>query len=567
MKKMEFQNVILCTTLIGALCSASTPVVETEQGKLRGVRAGNVNQYFGIPYATSKRFHPPKEPKSWEGVFNAVNSISACAQTKSTLLIPDEDCLHLDVYTPENSRPGDKLPVFVFIHGGSFFSGTKALYNPENLVAKNIIAVTINYRLGVLGFLCVNGVANLGLKDQTSALRWINKNIAAFGGDPDQVTLAGQDSGAAAASMHMLSDQSAGLFHKVILMSGFALAPWSFNVDPVRDALDDANIISKAKTERDIYRVFNNAPIRELLTATRDLSTNLRNFKYSPCVDSELSDPFFRDTPYEIIKSGNFNKVPVMMGVTDQEGIAFYGSHNKSTFADLNTNFTEQLPAVFSCSEDEREEIANKIRENYFAKYTINEKAMRRVVKFGSDWQAHSTFDAVSDLLAEHSGEPVYKYVFSYDGSRNYFKMLFGGDTSKLKGASHNDDLFYVFKPVGVSLPVSKDDNKMIERYTTMIANFIKYSNPTPRTTSLLPEDWPPSTNQESYIMHLDRNLKVTKGPWQKDGFFLDQLCTAGLQGYMPCESQGQCQPDVSSEQKDDNWRNWFFKLLFTAME
>ncbi|XP_060805710.1 esterase E4-like [Amyelois transitella] len=554
-----FCSILLCNSVRAIFFS---PTVEIEQGKLRGVRGGaGINQYFGIPYAISERFQPPREPRRWEGMFNAMNSISACAQARGALILTNEDCLELDVYTPQNSKPGDKLPVFVFFHGGSFFSGTKTLYNPEFLVTKNIVAVTVNYRLGVLGFLCLNGVANLGLKDQAAALRWVRKNIAAFGGDPDHVTIAGQSAGSAATSMHLLSEHSAGLFHKAILMSGNALAPWTFNVDPLRAALVDANKIAKAETEEDVYKIFASSPIRELLTTTRDVSTNLRSFKYAPCVDSNTNDPFFRDTPYEIIKSGNFNKVPVLVGTTDQEGITFYGSSNRSTFVELNTNFTEQLPAVFACSEEDREVIADKVRAYYFGRQPINEKAVRRVVRYASEWAVHATYDAFSQLLAEHSGEPVYKYAFSYDGDRNFIKIFSGGAASVLKGAAHGDDLFYLFKPAGLPIPSTKRDKLFIERYTSILANFIKYSNPTPHPTSLIPE-WPPSTSYESYIMHFDRALKVTRGPYHRDTFFLDLLCSYGLHGHVPCRSQELCHPDVydivSPGPEEQNWCYWF---------
>ncbi|XP_053614449.1 esterase FE4-like [Plodia interpunctella] len=529
-------------TLASAYCLFLSPIVEIEQGKLRGIRVSGVNRYYGIQYATSDRFHPPKEPRRWSGVYNAVNPVKApCAQITRYTLLQNEQCLYLDVYTPENAKPGDKLPVFIFIHGGGFYFGSKLLYNPEFLVTKNIVAVSINYRLGVFGFLCVNGVANLGLKDQVAALRWVKKNIAAFGGDPNHVTLAGQSAGAVSTSMHMVSEKSAGLFHKAILLSGYSLAPWAFNVDPITSALTDANLIDEARTEHDIYRIFAKSSTREVLLATQDVFYNM-SFKYSPCLDSNFPDPFFRDAPYEIMKSGYFNRVPVLMGVTNNEGIMFYGSNNRSSFAEWDSNFVTRLPSVFSwCSKDDQYRIAKRLRYHYFGYQTIDERSVKTLVRYYNHWLDHGTFDAFAQLLVQHSGEPVYKYVFSYQGLRNIPKFVFGGAATRLYGASHSDDLGYLFKPAGLPIPTSKEDARFIDRYTTMIANFIKYSDPTPRRTSLLPVRWPPSTSRHSDIMHLDRTLKITRGPYLKDRFYLDILCTYGLKGFVPCESRQQC--------------------------
>ncbi|XP_013192630.1 esterase FE4-like [Amyelois transitella] len=522
----------------------STPVIKLEQGKLRGVRSIlGVNQYFGIPYGSSERFQPPKEPRKWKGTLNAVNRFTSCAQAVTFITHTNEDCLELDVYTPGSAHPGDNIPVFVFLHGGAYYYGNKAITDPEFLVTKNIIAVIINYRLTVLGFFCANGIANLGLKDQTAALKWVKKNIAAFGGDPNNVSLAGQSAGASAAAMHMLSEHSKGLFHKLILMSGTSLVPWAFNPEPMRPAFEDANKIADAQDEEDLYNIFTTYPMRQILRATLGVSYNSRYFKYSPCIDSNATDPFFRDTPYEIIKSGHFNKVPVLLGVAEVEGMLFYGINRRSTLTEWNSNFIDRLPSVFSwCSNEDRKRIARKIRSHYFGKREIDENSKDGIMRFYSDWMGHATFDAFADLLVKYSKEPVYKYVFSYEGDRNFAKLF--GRGGRAKGATHSDDLFYVFKPGGLSLLLSNDDKLFIDRYTSLLANFMKYGNPTPSPTALLPTPWPATTTNASYIMHLDRSLKVTRGAWHKNRFFLDLLCTYGQKGYVPCDSKEMCNLD-----------------------
>lgn len=404
----------------------------------------------------------------------AINRFASCAQTVFSLTVGTEDCLQLDVYTPENTDHHAKLPVIMFLHGGAYYYGSKSHYDPEFLVTKNTVAVIINYRVGVLGFLCLNEVANLGLKDQVAALKWIKKNIAAFGGDPDNVTICGQSAGASSAAMHFLSPSSKGLFHKAILLSGSPLAPWAFNVEPSVPAIEDARKLAEINDAEDVIRTFNETGVRDLLKATRDTSIDTRYFKYSPCVETNNSNPFFPDSPYEILKSGNFNKVPTIIGFADVEGILFYGLHNDRTFKEFDENFLEKLPSVFNrCSEKDRALISDKLRKYYFKSEPIDAKRINGVVDYYSDWIAYSSVHAFSAILAEVSDKPVYNYIFSYEGGRNFAKMLLGSRAG-LQGASHSDDLFYLFKPGGLSLILSSADKLFIDKWTGMLANFMR---------------------------------------------------------------------------------------------
>lgn len=398
----------------------------------------------------------------------------SCAQTVASLKFGKEECLELDVYTPDQESQ-EKLPVLVFIHGGAYYYGSKWNYDPEFLVNKNVIVVVINYRLGVLGFLCLNGAANLGLKDQVAALKWIKRNIAAFGGDPDNVTLSGQSAGASAAAMHLLSKTSKGLFHKAILLSGTSITPWAYNVEPEKAAFEDAAKLGNVNNEEDVYNIFSNASLNDLLDKCSDTSINPRYFKFSPCIDSNYTEPFFGDTPYDVITSGNFNKVPIISGFADVEGMLFYGLNNENTLRDIDENLIEKLPSVFShCSLNDKQDIESKIRSYYFKKKRITRNSVKGVVSFYSDWIAYSTADAFSNLMIRYSDKPVYNYIFSYVGNRNFAKFLFGSQT-KLEGASHSDDIFYIFKPGGLPLVLSKYDEIFIDRLTTMLSNFMKY--------------------------------------------------------------------------------------------
>ncbi|XP_061384324.1 juvenile hormone esterase-like [Danaus plexippus] len=529
----------VCLYVSGSLL---TSVVQLGQGKLRGVRSAfRQNRYFSIPYATSDRFQSPREPPKWRGILNAINPFVRCPQKISFFITGTEDCLYLDVYTPEQAKPKQKLPVMVFFHGGAYFKGSKELYDPQFLVMKDVIVVIVNYRLGVLGFLCLNGVSNLGLRDQVAALKWIKKNISAFGGDSDNVTLCGQSAGASSASLHLLSKHSTGLFHKMILMSGTALSTWAFNIEPLKPAMQDAQEIAYVSNEKEVYNTFAKAPLSALMYATHDTSVNPRYFKYSPCVDDNFPDPFFLNAPYEIFKSGNFNKVPVIIGYTDMEGAFFHRLLNDKLAKDLNDNFIDMLPCVFSsCSKEEKQNIERMIRSHYFGDKTINYKtSFIGLANYFSDWIAYGTINAFSKILSQYSDQPVFNYQFSYEGGRNFGKFISGFN---FNGTTHAGELFYIFKPLGLSLPLLERDHRMINMFTTFISNFMKYGEPTPNTRNEQLH-WPSANLNSSNILVIDEKMSLIDLPrkQQRGEFFLRMLCTFGKNGYVPCESEQLC--------------------------
>ncbi|XP_034835475.1 juvenile hormone esterase-like [Maniola hyperantus] len=541
---MKTVTVILLVSVCEAWCTL-TPVVETGQGKLRGLRSAYGHyRFFGIPYATSERFQPPREPPKWKGTFNAINPFVRCPQKMSFFITGTEDCLYLDVYTPETATPRDKLPVMVFFHGGAYYKGSKELYDPQFLVSKGVIVVITNYRLGVLGFLCLNGISNLGLRDQVAALIWVQRNIKAFGGDPDNVTLCGQSAGASSASLHLLTELSTGLFHKAILMSGTALSTWAFNLEPLTAAFEDAGKFSIPLTEEDVFNTFARADLQTLIDATHDTSVNPRFFKYSPCVDANFTQPFFRDTPFDIIKSGKFNRVPLMVGFTDKEGGFFYRLLSEETVKDLSDHFNDRLPCVFSwCSEEEKRKIGRMMRSHYFGEGYLDYRAsVKGLINYYSDWIAYGSINAFSKVMTQFSDQPIFNYQFAYEGGRNFGKFIAG---TNFNGTTHAGEIFYIFKPMGISLPLSKQDERTIDKFTTLIRNFMNFGNPTPKKSKLLPVRWPPATTNTSNIFVLNKKMKVIKRPRkdQRGDFFLKMLCTYGKSGYVPCESQEMCKP------------------------
>lgn len=234
-QKMKFNRKVFVSVIVQVLLVTITScqVIEIEDGLILGremeSRSGvSFNAFLGIPFATPPigelRFRPPVRNEPWNGILNCTVFGPMCMQSGAGALA-SEDCLQLNVFTknlPFNETVELK-PVIVYIHGGGFEGGTAIYHGPEYLMDRDIILVTIQYRLGAFGFMAVGRAdvtGNQGLKDQTLALRWVQANIHHFGGDPDRVTISGLSAGSFSVTAHMISPMSQGLFHNVIGLSG-----------------------------------------------------------------------------------------------------------------------------------------------------------------------------------------------------------------------------------------------------------------------------------------------------------------------------------------------------------
>ena len=221
-----------------ASTSGRNPIVRTHAGAVRGVAVTDGYAFRGLPYAASPtgalRWRPPQPAASWKGVRDGTGYAASCPQLPSAFAGPgpfSEDSLFLNVFTP-TLRRNAKRPVVVWIHGGGFTQDASRNYDGSKLAAEGVVVVTINYRLGALGFLAHSALAsqpggpagNYGLMDQQAALRWVRRNIRRFGGDPHNVTIAGQSAGGVSVLAHLVSPGSQGLFQRAVVQSGaFAL--------------------------------------------------------------------------------------------------------------------------------------------------------------------------------------------------------------------------------------------------------------------------------------------------------------------------------------------------------
>jgi acetyl esterase/lipase len=225
--------------------SGGAPVFRVADGAVRGAPVSGSYEFLGLPYAAppigNLRWHPPQPPAEWDGVRDATQFAPSCPQSESPFAPPgpfSENCLYLNVYTPTLRRDGDR-PVLVWIHGGGFTEDGARNYDGSKLAAEGTVVVTINYRLGALGFLAHPALArwpagpagNYGLMDQIAALRWVRRNIAQLGGNPHNVTIAGQSAGGVSVLDLLVSHRSRGLYQRAIVRSGaFALSQ-----QPVRE--------------------------------------------------------------------------------------------------------------------------------------------------------------------------------------------------------------------------------------------------------------------------------------------------------------------------------------------
>ncbi|CAK1553122.1 unnamed protein product [Leptosia nina] len=518
---------VALVAFIGAnLLQEPSPVIRVNEGLLRGRISdnGKFYQYFGIPYGSvdeTNRFRAPLPPLKWKGIFEAINENVRCPQKiLGSVVAGDQDCLKLNIYTPLTTHPRKRRPVMVYIHGGCFFEGTGTafLYGPDFFVENDVIFVGINYRLNVEGFLCLGireAPGNAGLKDQIAALRWIKDNISAFGGDPDNITLFGESAGSVSVSYHIISPASRGLFHRAILQSGSTLAPWGLQHDPIVTASNLAKEFGYNGTDPyQIYNTLAEKSVEELINGIKygkNKNYITAETLFSPCVESIIPgvEPVITEYPADVIGSGNYTKVPMIIGYNDREGIYFvskdYGNSLKVKPIEILQKDLE-FP-----SESSKNATVQEINEYYFR--SGREDLIMDVVNLYSD--LHFKYPAVieSELYAKTNEQPMYYYLFKYSGYINMPKII--SQFAFTKGASHADELFYLFKPHTFPLPTRYLETKMIQRMVTLWTNFAKHGDPTPRTSSLLPVKWRPSRSWNPTALVIDRHL-TTAPMWDE---------------------------------------------------
>jgi len=318
--------------------------VQTEHGPVEGIANDGVFTYRGIPYASPPvgdlRWKPPVEPEPWAETLFATEKPSMCPQEPFAGLPipgfnPSEDCLYLNVDTPVE---GSSLPVMVWIHGGGFTIGeglqTDGGTSGDRIARETgVVVVSMNYRLGQLGFLAHSALTaehgerasgNYGLMDQTAALEWVRNNVSQFGGDPDNITIFGESAGAFSVCSHLASPQSAALFAKAIVMSGSCERPWPTLQEAEAQGDRFAEALGCA-TEDDVAACMRSRSFQEVLSALPPGD----NFGFTPTDEPQgswspiLDGSFLVTQPADSFASGDFNRVPIIIGFTREEARLF----------------------------------------------------------------------------------------------------------------------------------------------------------------------------------------------------------------------------------------------------
>ena len=319
-------------------------VVNTPCGALRGCagRVPGTVAYKGIRYATAGRWEYPAQVTHWDGVYDATWYGHCSYQPrafyneeenlkkifyyhefrKGETYTYSEDCLFLNVFTPDTAKPGDHLPVLVYIHGGGFTGGCGHEKHFDGPVwpRKGIIGVTINYRLGPMGFVCLPQLkeeagftGNYGLYDQMTAIRWVKDNIAAFGGDPENITIMGQSAGAMSVQQHCLSPLSDGLFHKAVMSSGGGVSKMMSTAPAEKQYEFWQAAMRKAGCET--LEQFRAISPEKLFAVWQETKKEVKGGGCFPCIDGR----FVVGSGAELLSAGKQKDIPYMAGSTSED--------------------------------------------------------------------------------------------------------------------------------------------------------------------------------------------------------------------------------------------------------
>ncbi|XP_035896227.1 carboxylesterase 4A-like [Anopheles stephensi] len=515
---VTFVSILTLASLgtVSAQNDPSRPIIDSPAGQLQGTTesCGLFCSYYafkGVPYAEppvgSLRFRNPVPRASWPGVRDASSHGAECLQLS---IIPgqlrgSEDCLYLNIYTQQliGTRP-----VMVWIHGGGYNanSGNSDEFGPEKLVQENVLLVTLNYRLGVLGFLSTGdryAAGNWGLKDCLQALRWVRANIRAFGGDPDNVTIFGNSAGAALVHLLTLVDASQGLFHKAIAQSSTALVPYAFQPRPRFYADRIASALGFGTDSTTYVEQLRTVPAEQFVPfqqagLTVPVPRFLRPSDFGPVVEPSDApeEILIRQRPIELIRNGA-HRVPLIVGYNDLEGAfftAFENAIDPTVKGQFNANPHLLVPMFWNVGEGTAAsgQISGAFRNHYWQSRPLDASLDYEWTVYQSDHLFLFAIDQTVRFHAQSSTVPMYYYQFSYDGDLNLYKKLFG---VQHPGAIHTDELPYLFHiPSAMLVPVSPDShaNTVSSRLVRMWTNFARTGNPTPTQDPLLQNvQWP----------------------------------------------------------------------------
>ncbi|KAF8371316.1 hypothetical protein PRIPAC_77745 [Pristionchus pacificus] len=484
-------------------------IVETSYGKIQGRKLIHEGEkqcegFQGIPFAKppvgALRFkrniiQKPEAPERWEGVKETkkfgpraiVGSYDGW-DLEYDAGTPSEDCLYLNVFSPCWKAPQGGFPVMVWIHGGAFEVGDPMAYGDvnicENIVKRDVVFITIHYRVGYLGFFTTGDAAcpgNAGLWDQVAALKWINENVAAFGGDKSNITVLGQSAGSVSVDMLHLSPHSTNLFHKRICMSGTVDSRWVVN--------KNMPIVCKAKAARlGVTEYGSNEEMLEKLRAIPAEKFGIMNMnrEKEPDVDLEtvtfLDGDFFPE-PFDVLRAKATPK-PLMIGVNNEEGLLCFMGKKPTTEAEVDEVITWAIHDA-----KDKQKLFDELKSLYFEGGLPEDKDVH---------------------------DPVYLYTFKHNNP-----AIFGavGTLLPLQDATHSTEMFYLFhKGLFGNPPLTDDDKYIMDLFTTTCTHFAKFGNPNGASNhgTDLPVQWKPLDSES----HTRNFVFIADKPHMQEQFF-----------------------------------------------
>jgi para-nitrobenzyl esterase len=491
---------------VQAQAPATEVVVQTDKGAVRGQAKANYTEWLGIPYAAPPvgplRWKAPQPAASWSGVRDATRPGNACVQgtgwdpgyERPTLT---EDCLYVNVYRPHGAADATLRPVFFWIHGGGLRGGAGYDTDPRKFVTQgNVVFVTFNYRLGAMGFLAVpslsqedaDAVGNYGMLDQQAALRWVHANIRQFGGDPEQVTIAGQSAGARSVCMQLSSPSAKGLFVRAIHQSGSCRAVSRATAEETGGRFAAALGCTDPKTAAECLRGKSPADI----LATQD------TIRITSTVHGSVHFPM---DPAEAVRTGSFNRVPVMIGQTHDE-------RTQSMFARRDH---VGRPVTKS-------QYADEIRDRYGA-HAADVLEQYPVSAYWSPTIALATVagderSCTRRTLYGHfaAATPTYAYEFDEQDPPS-FVSIWRLNTTFRFGATHVNELGYLFDYLRQALPFSAPQGELSDQMIRYWSTFTRTGDP---NGDFVP-DWPRYAPETDEMISLKASGTTVKTDFADD--------------------------------------------------
>lgn len=482
MKKITTYLIVLNVLLFLSSCTNKTEPgqVKTQDGWVQGTLKDDLTIFKGIPFAAPPiedlRWKAPQPVETWEGVKQTTEFAPGPMQGGNPPSGKSEDCLYLNIWTPAKT-PDEKVPVLVWIYGGGFAAGatSETTYDGENLAKKGVVLVSIAYRVGALGFLAhpdlsaenPNNVSgNYGLLDMIAGLKWIQNNIAAFGGDPNKVTIFGESAGGIAVSMLSASPLAKGLFHGAISQSGGSFGPSRPTTFPGENqkTLQDAE-----KDGLEYAKAAGASSIAELRNIPADSLPGGRGW---PIIDGYV----IPDDQYTLYEAGKFNDTPILVGYNSDEGASFLRTKDPQEYiASVKERFGHFADTLIN---------AYPVADNTVPKTA---RDLFRDAAFG--WHTWSW----ARLQASKGKHKAYFYYFDQHPEHPEDSPRFG------YGSPHGQEVAYVFMNLDKSSPeLTQSDFEISEAMGTYWTNFAKYGHPNGEN---LPE-WPAFSDANQDVLY-----------------------------------------------------------------